>query len=208
MGEPDRRQQPVQRGRVLIGPANLRDFTYIGANLREADRREIFCQLPEGTTGSGMAAQVFDGLAGDWTWIASIDGQPVCAFGFQPFTTPVWIGWAWGTRQMVRAIPAVTRHCLEQEMKLIGLGVRRLEVRTIKGHDVSHLWLSRLGCRYRCDLPDHGRNGETFELWAWQLSDGLPTVNTSYRNNRHVHAETSEAPEASAAPVAAEQDGG
>lgn len=155
-----------------------------------------------------MAAAVFSAVPEQWSWVASVGGQPACAFGFQPFSAAVWMGWAWGTKAMIRTIPAVTRHCLAQEAKLIDLGVRRLEVRTIKGHDVSQVWLSRLGCKYRCDLPDHGRDGETFELWAWQLSEGLPSINTKYRTNRHVHAQGSEDPEAPSTAFASEQAGG
>lgn len=184
-------------------------MTYIGANLREPDAREILCQLPEGTSGSTMAAGVFAATDPNWTWVASLAGQPACAFGFQPLTVPVWIGWAWGTRRMMRTIPAVTRWCWAQQERLLDLGCRRLEVRTIKGHDLSQAWLSRLGCRYRCDLPDHGRSGETFELWAWQLSDGLPTSNTSYRTRTDVLLdEDPQDPIAATATLATEQAGG
>lgn len=210
MVEADSGRQPVLGGRVLIGPATLRDITYIGANLRPPDRDEILCQLPRGTTGSDMAAGVYHTLDSAWTWVASIDGQPACAFGFHPMTSPVWMGWAWGTSKMIRTIPAVTRHCWDQERRLLELGVRRVEVRTMKGHDVSQAWLERLGCRYQCDLPDHGRDGETFELWAWQLCDGLPTRNTSYRTDTNVlpHAQASEGAEAGASTVSSEQAGG
>lgn len=183
-------------------------MTYIGANLREPDAKEIFCQLPEGITGSAMAAAVLDAVDSNWTWVACLDGQPVCAFGFQAFSVPVWIGWAWGTRHMIRAMPAVTRHCLEQEQRLLDLGVRRVEVRTMKGHDVSHAWLASLGCRYQCDLPDHGRDGETFELWAWQLRDGLPSTNATYRTNRNVLPASPKGAEAGPSAVAAVEAGG
>jgi hypothetical protein len=93
---------------------------------------------------------------------------------------PVWIGWAFGTSRMIRTIPAVTRHCLAQQEALIEMGVRRVEVRTLVDHDISHAWLRQLGCVYECTLPDYGRNGETFEQWAWCLSRGRPTDRTSY----------------------------
>ena len=208
MGTADNGRQPVRSGRVLIERATLRDITYIGAHLRQPDRDEIFCQLPEGTIGSVMAASVLATVDPDWTWVATIKDQPVCAFGFQAYSVPVWIGWAWGTDAMIRAIPAVTRHCLEQEQRLLDLGVRRVEVRTMKGHDVSQAWLGRLGCKYQCDLPDHGRDGETFELWAWQLRDGLPSTNTSYRTKRNVLPQASQGAEAGSAALSPEQAGG
>lgn len=175
--------------RVRIVPATLRDVTFIGANLRPADAREILCQVPEGTRGSEFAASAFQTLAEGWSWIAELDGQPVCAFGFQPFTVPVWIGWAFGTRRMIRAVPAMTAHCLAQEARMIEAGVRRVEVRTITDHDLSKRWLAHLGCRKCCDLPDHGRKGEAFELWAWQLTDGRPSQRKDYRGREHVPSE-------------------
>ena len=168
--------------RVRIVPANLRDCTYIGANMRPADAEEVLCQMPEGMSGSDFAAAAFPAFLDGWVWVALVDGNPVCFFGFQPITTPVWMGFAVGTRRMLRAVPAMTAHCLAQERRLVELGVRRLEVRTLKGHDLSARWLTHLGCRWCCDLPDHGRSGETFELWSWTLSDGLPSQTKDYRN--------------------------
>lgn len=194
--------------RVTIGPATLRDMTWIGGNLREADAREIFCQVPEGTLGSSMAASVFLGLPEAWTRVATLDGQPVAAFGFQPFTVPVWIAWAWGTRRMTRAIPAITRWCWSKEPELLELGVRRVEARSIAGHEQAHRWLERLGCRREADLPDHGRNGELFHLYAWTIGNGRPTQRHSYRTNRNVSPETPEGAEADPAASAPVENGG
>jgi hypothetical protein len=179
--------------RVTIAPANLRDMTYIGANLRPDDAREILCQVPAGTTGAQAAAAIFQSVPGGWAWTASLDGNPACAFGFQPFTSPVWIGWAFGTRRMIRTIPAITRHCLLQEPRLLDLGVKRVEVRTLADHDISHQWLTRLGCRFAADLPDHGRNRELFQLWAWSLTHGLPSLTKDYRNVCSEDAESTQA---------------
>lgn len=176
--------------RVRIEPANLRDCTYIGANLRDEDRREIMCQLPAGITGAVMAASVLAGVPEDWTWVASVDGQPAAVFGFQPYTVPVWLAWAWGTRHLPRAMPAITRWCWSQEQRLLDAGVMRLEARSIEGHHQAHRWLEALGCKRVCDLPDHGRNGELFHLYAWTIGEGRPSQRHSYRN-RNAHSEPS-----------------
>lgn len=181
---------------VEIAEANLRDCTYIGANLRPEDARETLCQLPEGTWGSSALAGIYEGLAPGWNWIAYINDQPAAAFGFQPMTTPVWQAWALGTKQLVRAMPAITRWCWSQEQRLIDAGVRRLEARSIEGHTQAHHWLERLGCSRICELPDHGRDGELFYLYAWHLGAGRPTRNTQYRTRRHVHPQASQGAEA------------
>jgi len=159
----------------------LLDVTYIGANLRPEDRRELLCQVPAGLTASSAMAIMLDGLAPEWTWVASLDGQPVAVFGFQPFTVPVWVAFALGTRRITRVIPAITRWCWDQEQRLIDAGVRRLEARSIAGHHSAHRWLERLGCQRVCDLPDSGRDGELFHLYAWHLGAGRPTQTHRYR---------------------------
>lgn len=184
---------------VEIIPANLRDCTYIGANMRPQDAREVFCQIPEGMSGSDFAAHAFTAFAQGWAWVALINGNPVCFFGFQPVTAAVWQGFAVGTRKMIRAVPAMTAHCLAQEARLVEAGCRRLEVRTIEGHDLSRRWLKHLGCKFVCPLPDSGRNGESFDLYTWTLSDGLPSQLKDYRN---VPSQSAEAPEAPAAALA------
>jgi len=169
--------------RVRIEPANLRDCTYIGANLRPEDRREVMCQVPEGMYGSTVLGSMLEALSPEWTRIASVDGQPAVLFGFQFVTAPVWQSFALGTSRPPRAIPAITRWCWDQEQRLIDAGVRRVEARSIEGHVTAHRWLERLGCQRVCDLPDSGRNGELFHLYAWHLGAGRPTETHRYRKS-------------------------
>ena len=167
--------------KVEIVRLSLLDITYAGANLRDGDREEILSQCPHGTTGSDAAAAMYQGLHPEWSWCARLDGNPACAFGFQPFNAATWIAWAYGTRHMGKVIPAVTRHCMAAAQGLIDLGVRRVEVRTLKGHAAAQRWLKRLGCEPECELYDFGRDGETFELWSWSLHRGHPLERIEYR---------------------------
>lgn len=167
--------------RVEITGLSLGDITYIGANLRDGDREEILSQCPAGTTGGAAAAGMFQSLHPDWSWCALLDGQPTAAFGFQPFNTATWIAWAYGTHRMPRTIPAISRHCMRVTPLLLDLGVRRVEVRALQGHTAAKAWLMRLGCTFQCDLPDFGRDGQTFELWSWTLSRGHPLQRIKYR---------------------------
>lgn len=195
---------------VEILDPTLRDMTYIGANLRDEDRRETLCQLPAGMMGSSALAGIYNTLTPGWDWIAYLNGQPAAAFGFQPMTTPVWQAWALGTRAMTRVIPAITRWCWSQEQRLIDAGVRRVEARSIEGHDQAHRWLERLGCSRVCALPDHGRDGELFYLYAWHLGAGRPTHNTRYRMRRNVfqNPQASEGAEPATAADAPVEAGG
>jgi hypothetical protein len=170
--------------RVEIKPANLRDATYIGANLRAADREEIFCQVPGGLSGSDVTQTLFGGMLDEWTWIAYLDGQPTTIFGVSPITVSTWAGFAFGTRHLPRTIPRVSAHMLALEPSLIAHGVRRLEVRTIATHDISHQWLRKLGCWFEAELPEYGKDGELFELWCWHI--GRPPSQYAKWKPRHV----------------------
>lgn len=185
--------------RVEIAPATLRDCSYIGANLRQADREEIFCQIPDDMSGSDAASMLFGGMLTDWTWIAYLADQPVCVFGVSPINVATWSGFAFGTKRTPRVVPAVTRHMLELEDRMRTTGIRRLEVRTLSTHDISHRWLRALGCWFEADLPHYGKNGETFELWAWHLGR-LPSRYAKHRNRRYVHSQT-KSPKTPSAPA-------
>jgi hypothetical protein len=189
---------------VEIVPANLRDVTWIGANMRAADLEEIVCQVPEGMSGSAIAHLLFEGMLVDWSWVATYKGQPTTCFGVTPHNVATWSGFAFGTNDMVRTIPAVSAFILGLEDRLIAAGVRRVEVRTIDTHDISHQWLRKLGCWFEAEMHHYGRNGETFELWAWHV--GQPPSRSAKWKPRHVLSQTQDAQTASpAAPGGAQE---
>ena len=149
---------------VEIVPATLRDLTFIAANMRAEDWREIACQFPEGITRTEIAA-----LAGQFgeSWVAVSSAQPVAAFGAAPLTCNVLTGWAWGTRRMRRAVPAITRFMREDcAPRWVDAGITRLEARSIAGHDEAHKWMRALGADEQ-PCPEWGRDGEDFILFSW-----------------------------------------
>lgn len=185
--------------RVELVPLSLRDVTWIGANMRPADLEEITCQVPEGMSGSDIARLLHGGMLVDWTWIATLDRQPACCFGVAPITTAVWSGFAFGTQSMPRTIPTVSRAILGLEERLIARGVRRVEVRTISTHDLSHQWLRKLGCWFEAELPHYGSNGETFELWSWHVGRP-PSQHAKWKPHHVLQIPQDAGPAARAAP--------
>jgi hypothetical protein len=146
----------------IVG-ANLRDLTYIAANMRPEDRREVECQLAQ-WDASLIALTAMQGPA----YIVELDGNPEAAFGAAEQRVGLWQAWSWGTKRMNRCVPAITRffyavlgpHVSEQ-------GAWRVEARPIAGNELACRWLARLGATRRCELPGYGKNGEDFELWDW-----------------------------------------
>lgn len=171
---------------ISIVEPTLRDVTYIAANMREGDRRELECQHAPGLVTAEVATQI--AFASPLSWVVRWKDQPIACFGAAPQTYVVWSLWTFGTRHLWRAIPAISKHFWETGDHLMSLGCRRLEVRAWKGHDRAPLWLAAVGCTYVTDLSDHGRSGEVFELWAWTATDYLNGSMQARRigDNRHV----------------------
>jgi len=149
---------------VTIAPATLRDMTYIAANMREADRREISAVFPG--TPIEIGAALF-AASPDLAWIAGLDGNPACAFGIARLLPGLGSGWAYGTRRLPLAMKSVTRYCLRSvRPALIRAGFRRIEVRTATDHDLSHCWLEHLGFAREGIALDYGADGLDFATYA------------------------------------------
>lgn len=162
---------------VEIIPATLRDLTYIAANMRPEDWREIECQFPEGITSFEIAA-----LAGQFgeAWVATSSSQPVAAFGAAPLTYNVLSVWAWGTKGMRRAIPAIGRFLRDERAPdWIASGVTRLEARSIAGHHSAHRWMTSLGATSQ-PCPEWGRRGEDFILFSWTRAKDWDQTNVLF----------------------------
>lgn len=150
---------------VAIKPATLRDVTFVAANMRDQDWREVYASAP---CDDRLQAGYLCYALSRWSYTAWLKDEPVCAFGFAMTHLP-WLGtaWAFGTDRMKRAIPAVSRHGKAMRQEFIDAGLRRIEVRSLAGHDLAHGWLSALDAKREAELPHYGRDGETFILYAW-----------------------------------------
>lgn len=154
--------------RIEIRLAAFRDVCFVAAHMRERDRREVYCQLPEGARSVDVAVLSYGD--GEHAYCAWERGSPVAAFGIAQasFSSTVRSAWAFGTRRMRRAVPAISRFGLETLAPLLlAQGVLRLEARSIADHDLAHRWLAVLGARREAELRRWGRGGETFVLWSW-----------------------------------------
>lgn len=155
-----------------IKPATLRDITWIAANLREQDKREI---LASSTLVARDAAIVCLHGSPNFAWCVWINGQPHAAFGIgqgSPMTPYIRSAWAFGTDKMRRCIPAISRFTVDEwPGRLIAEGVTRVEVRSLLGHDVAGRWLKSLRAKHEGILRNYGSSGEEFDLYSWTKED-------------------------------------
>lgn len=153
----------------MIRAPSLRDVSFVAANMRAADRREIEASVgPFQPEALAMRALRWPGM----TYVATIGDQPAIACGvvIGPDQPHLGYAWAFGTDRMRRAVPDLSRFMAgEWREALIARGVHRVEVRTIADHDLSHRWLNSLGARFEAELINHGRNREPFHLYAWTV---------------------------------------
>ncbi|MER8793960.1 hypothetical protein NKH75_07095 [Mesorhizobium sp. M0984] len=147
--------------RILGG--NLRDLSYIAANLRPEDQAEIDCQFDEWTPAM-LALHAMQGRA----YVVELDGNPEAAFGAAPLRSGLWIAWSWGTKRMKRCVPRITQFFYAVlGPDVAAQGAWRVEARAMAGNDLAVRWLNRLGATERCRLPGYGKNGEDFILFDW-----------------------------------------
>lgn len=156
---------------MAIRRATLNELTYVAANLNDADRRELACQVE--TDDPMVVALLCLRVSGDRAWTAADRRGPQMCFGVAPMQPGVMAGWGFGTGRSWRVVPEVTRFMLGEVMpELIRSGVQRVEARSIDGHDNAHRWLRRLGARkHRDPLMCWGRGGEDFWLFDWIRDD-------------------------------------
>lgn len=150
----------------------MRDASYIAANMRPEDFREIACLWQHWDTRAlGLCA--LETAVPDMVWSVWYDGQPAAAFGFSrasAFDPEHWQAWAFGTERFKRCVPLMTRHILGLRSK-IERDCRRLQVITHDGHDIAHRWIEALGATREGRLRSYGRGGEDFWIYAW-VRDG------------------------------------
>lgn len=153
--------------RIELIPSTPRDITIVAVGMRDWDRREFEASAAyRNITDAAMFCHL---TSGPWAGVALLDGEPVAAFGAagSPFQPQVKVAWAFGTDHFRRAVPAISREVNSWKPLLVAEGVRRIEARSLVGHDLAGRWMAGLGALREAVLKHYGRGGEDFELWAW-----------------------------------------
>lgn len=146
----------------IIG-GNLRDLSFIAANLRPEDKAEIDCQFDEWSPAM-LALTAMQGPA----YVVELDGNPEAAFGAAPLRKGLWLAWSWGGKRMKRCVPRITKFFYSTLGPHVAAeGAWRVEARALASNELALRWLHRLGATERCRLPGFGNNGEDFILFDW-----------------------------------------
>jgi hypothetical protein len=167
--EPTTPLQFFMHGPVSIVPGNIRDVTFVTANIRPVDRTELECQMPvfDGSIASRMAIA----SSHPRSWTAWLGGEPRVAFGFSIVNCCTLQAWQWGDRYTTRCLPAIRSMRPFILADLRQQGWRRIEIRVLAAHKHAIRWIELLGGRFRAKLYEHGKNGELFLLYDMTLTD-------------------------------------
>lgn len=153
---------------IDIRPANLRDASWLMANLRQLDREETFCQLPDGIP-TGKLAEWFI-TTGD-AFIAYHRDEPALLFGTTRIHVCAMSIWALGTDKAERTIPAVSRFLIEHAIPWrLDEGFTCMEARSLETHHAAHRWMESMGGKREGEPYLYGKGGERFVTYHWTVS--------------------------------------
>ena len=161
-------------GPVTIRPPDYVDITYVAANMRAIDRRELTAISPVDDALS-IATLIWERSRGDTgeTWGVYRGDQPVAMFGVALAHPGTYHGWMFGTRHTWRVVPAISRFRRVLERRLYKSGVQRVEARALEENEMATRWLVSLGAQIECRLPCFGKAGEPFVQLAWTRDNVL-----------------------------------
>jgi hypothetical protein len=158
--------------RTQIETATLRDLSYIAANLRPDDRRELEAQMP-GASPVDIAIIHLPAMS----FIVELDGNPEMAFGAVEQRTGLWCAWSWGTRSASRCMPAFVRFFHDHvRPAVLRAGAHRVEARALADNVDGQRTLIRLGATRRCILPGYGVHGQEYILYDWTRGDSIDVL--------------------------------
>jgi len=173
-----------------IIPLCFRDACYIAANIRQQDWDECRCQLYE-ENKFALAQLCFFGTEEGLRWCARLDKQPVAAFGAVKSGPGQYQLWMWSTPKLRRVFPKLVKFLDGPYREIMnGEGARRVEIRSMDGHDFQERgFFERAGAIKVASLPQFGKNGESFTLYAWWK--GMPDAK-DIRSGYHRVRDTSD----------------
>lgn len=163
---------------MRVAKLNADDLDWVVRRMRQRDREEIFATRwdddPEKLVKDVMAGGEFGWVFGD------DDGLPVAALGAIPVWNGVWEVWMFATDEWPRVSLGVHRFIKRTMIPALeSVGYHRAQCRALDRHTEAHRWLLSLGAYKESELPNYGRNGETFYLFCWTRPVSRPHSETN-----------------------------
>lgn len=148
-----------------VRPANLEDALVVAANMREADRREVWASsrsTPEGSIRESLRISTH-------AWVGYYDDRPVCVFGVAPLNMVAGLGspWLLGTDELVERPAAFLRRCRPYVGRMLAVYPKLVNYVDDR-NEASKAWLSWLGFEISEPEP-HGPDGAMFRPFKLEV---------------------------------------
>lgn len=150
------------RGAALVG--------VVASRMRIWDRREIFAGRFDDDVETFTRELVTAlPMAAEWQVACADDGAPIAVVAIW-WRTPVAIEVnAFATDDFAKIVLPLTRWIKRVVVPhFMASGVTRAECRALADHTEAVRWLELLGARREIEIPDLGRDGETYVQMAWR----------------------------------------
>lgn len=127
---------------VAVRPATFHDALVVAANMRDADRAEVWAsshESPEAAVSRSLRVSTH-------AWVGYYDDRPVCVFGAAPLNMIAGLGspWLLGTDELVDRPAAFLRRCRPYVARMLAV-YPKLVNHVDDRNEASKRWLSWLG---------------------------------------------------------------
>lgn len=146
---------------LSFGPFRYADARYVAEHMRAADREEIAATREDDANPEGVALDCEKSAS--YSWIAYLDDEPIMVVGFMPLGPKVMSGYMLATDRLSEVGLGATKWALRVGVQFLReLGCHRVECHSLSTHSTAHKWLRALGAHVESEVPNFGKNGETF----------------------------------------------
>ena len=138
--------------------------------MRAADREEIFAtHFDYGEEeDSTYATMILEGSKRGIAFIAYNGSEPVAVLGIDLLWPRVACVWMFATDGWLSVCFGLTKFARRTIIPLLNdADIHRAQCWSQDSHRVSHRWLESLGATFETMVPNYGKNGEAFCLFAW-----------------------------------------
>lgn len=152
------------------------DLVHIVENMRAGDAREVFALRPKEDRGA-LPFEIWAARGRALAFeVAGLDGNPNSAAFLGVWAMDETDGLCSANVIATPDFPAIAGAMVRRIRQIIiptmlALGVRRVESRALAEYGTTRRFLRACGAREEAQLPDYGKNRETFTLYAWRKRD-------------------------------------
>lgn len=159
----------------------MRQLRFVVQNMRELDRREL---TATGADLDAMPGRILQSAAFVFTAVDDV-GMPHAVWGLIRQRQGVGVGFAFGTKQWGRALPAVMRNIRHFVLPyLLTNNYHRVECAALAHRADVARFLSLIGAQPEAVLRSWGTGGEDFVLYRW-LADEHRAATQTDEHVRH-----------------------